>query len=497
MFVLRADKRRLEAVLIGKCAVWSTSFGVLVLSAGLAVGQAAAPKLPEQDRELARGIFKQLIEINSQDSNGSVTAAAVAMRERLLAAGFPAGDLVLAGPNDRKQNLVAKYRGAAGSTLKPILFICHLDVVEARKEDWTTDPYQFVEKDGYFYGRGTQDIKEEDADLVENFIRLRREGWVPKRDIVIALTADEEGGQSNGVDWLLKNRPELMVADFVLNPDAGGVELRNGKATTMGVEATEKLYADFRLTAVNRGGHSSEPRTDNAIYELMHALETLEAHPFPMELNDVTRAELEATAKTADPARAKLIRGVLATPPDANAVAEFSKDPVDSKTLRTTCVATMLKGGHAPNALPAMAQSNVNCRILPGYSQEEIRQKLIALFADPELKVEYVADDGTVSPRASDRKSLPAPPVREDVFGPLRQTVETMWPGVPVIPSMSAGASDSIYTMGAGIPSYGVSGMGVDFDDDRAHGKDERIRVEAFYQGVEFTYLYLKALGKG
>jgi len=275
------------------------------------------------------------------------------------------------------------------------------------------------------------------------------------------------------------------------------VELRDGKATTMGVEATEKLYADFRLTTSNRGGHSSEPRPDNAIYELMHALEKLEAAtPFPMELNGVTRAELEEIAKTADPARATLIRGVLATPPDEKAVAEFSREPGDSNKLRTTCVATMLKGGHAPNALPAMAQANVNCRILPGYSQEQIRQKLIALFADPELKVEYVADDGTVSPTASDRKSLPAPPVREDVFGPLRQTVETMWPGVPVIPSMSAGASDSIYTMGAGIPSYGVSGMGVDFDDDRAHGKDERIRVESFYQGVEFYYLYLKALTK-
>ncbi len=465
------------------------------LIAVAAAAQSAAPALPAQDRELSRAIFKQLIEINSQDSNGSVTAAAVAMRERLLGAGFPAEDLVLAGPNDRKQNLVAKYRGT-GSGLKPILIICHLDVVEARREDWTTNPYEFVEKDGYFYGRGTQDIKEEDADLVENFIRLRREGWKPKRDIVIALTADEEGGQSNGVDWLLKNRPELMTADFVLNPDAGGVELRQGKPTQMGVEATEKLYADFRLTTANRGGHSSQPRPDNAIYELMHALEKLESRPFPMELNAVTRAELEATEKVADPARAALIRGVLATPPDMQAVAEFSKDPGDSATLRTTCVATMLKGGHAPNALPAMAQANVNCRILPGYSQEEIRQKLIALFADPELKIEYVTDSGSAMAMGSERKSAPPPPVREDVFAPLRQVVAEMWPGMPVVPSMSVGASDSIYTMAAGIPSYGVSGIGVDFDDDRAHGKDERLRVESFYSGVEFYYLYLKALTK-
>lgn len=485
---------------MSKSAVWWSCFGVLAMGAGLAMGQGAAPALPAEDRALSREIFKQLIEINSQDSNGSVTAAAVAMRERLLKAGFPAGDLVLAGPNERKQNLVAKYRrngnenGAAG--LKPILIICHLDVVEARREDWTTDPYQFVEKDGYFYGRGTQDIKEEDAGLVENFIRLRREGWTPKRDIVIALTADEEGGTANGVDWLLKNRPELMVADFVLNPDAGGVELRGGKASRMGVEATEKLYADFRLTTANRGGHSSLPRPDNAIYELAHALEKLEANPFPMELNEVTRASLAATEKIATPERAKLIRGVLATPPDMKAVAEFSKDPGDNATLRTTCVATMLKGGHAPNALPAMAQANVNCRILPGHSQEEVRQHLLKLFGDPQLKIEYVTDSGSAMAMGSDRKSAPPPPVREDVFGPLRQVAATMWPGVPVVASMSAGASDSIYTMAAGIPSYGVSGMGMDFDDSRAHGRDERIRVESFYRGVEFYYLYLKALTK-
>ena len=381
----------------------------LLWGAASAIAQSSAPALPDAYRALSRDIFKELIEINSQDSDGSVTAAAVGMRNRLLQAGFPAADLVLAGPNERKQNLVAKYRGQAGSGLKPVLIICHLDVVEARREDWTTNPYEFVEKDGYFYGRGTQDIKEEDADLVTNFIRLKREGWVPKRDIVIALTADEEGGKSNGVDWLLKNRPELMTADFVLNPDSGGVELRDGKPSEFRVEATEKTYADFRLTTTNPGGHSSQPRPDNAIYELMHALERLEATPFPLELNPVTRASLAATEKVADPARAKLIAGVLATPPDAHAVAEFSKTPGDSATLRTTCVATMLKGGHAPNALPAMAQANVNCRILPGHSQEEIRQYLIHLFADPKLTIEYVSDGGEIWPTRS-RPQEPAAP---------------------------------------------------------------------------------------
>jgi len=476
--------------------------GVLGCLVGVGVGlaqvgaQSAGPLLPKEDRELARAIFKELVEINSQDSNGSVTACAEAMRRRLLAGGFAAEDLVIAGPNERKQNLVARYRGKAGSGLKPILIIGHIDVVEARREDWSTDPYAFIEKEGYFYGRGTQDMKVDDAGVVEDFIRLRREGWVPDRDIVLALTADEEGGKSNGVDWLLKNRPELMKADFVLNPDSGGVELRSGKASEMDVEATEKTYADFRVSATNPGGHSSQPRPDNAIYELMHALEKLEATPFPVELNAVTRASLAETEKIAVPERAAEIRGVLATPMDMKAVAAFSKDPADSAILRTTCVATMLSAGRAPNALPALAQANVNCRILPGHSQEEIRQTLLKLFGDAKLTVEYVADDGTVSATAPDRKSMPPPPVREDVFGPLRQVTAEMWPGIPVIPGMSAGASDSIYTMSAGIPSYGIGGVGIDFDDDRAHGRDERVRVESYYSGVEFYYLYLKALGK-
>jgi acetylornithine deacetylase/succinyl-diaminopimelate desuccinylase-like protein len=369
-----------------------------------------------------------------------------------------------------------------------------LDVVEARRADWTTDPYQFVEKDGYFYGRGTQDIKEEDAALVESFIRMKREGYVPDRDLVIALTADEEGGTSNGVAWLLEHRPELMRADFVINPDAGGLELRGGKATELDVEATEKLYADFEVTARNPGGHSSQPRPDNAIYELMHGLERLESSPFPVELNAVTRAELEAKEKIASRGRAEVIRGVLNG--DPKAIAEFEKDPTDNATLRTTCVATMVNGGHARNALPGTAKANVNCRILPGHSQEEVRQKLIAIFDDPKLTVSYVNDAGEAVGLGSSKKSMEPPPVREDVFGPLRKVTAEMWPGVPVVPVMSTGASDSIFTAAAGIPSYGISGMGVDFNDDRAHGRDERIRVEALYQGVEFRYLYMKALTK-
>lgn len=463
-----------------------------LLFCGLSVNAQSAPVLPEQDRALARDIFKELIETNTQDSNGSVTAAAVKMRQRLLDAGFPAEDLVLAGPNDRKQNLVARYRGKAGSKLKPIVTICHLDVVEARKADWTTDPYQFVEKDGYFYGRGTQDMKDEDAAAVETFVRMKREGYVPDRDLVLALTADEESGASNGVDWLLKNRPELMQAEFVINPDSGGLELRGGKPAELDVEATEKLYADYQVTATNPGGHSSQPRPDNAIYELMHALEKLEASPFPVELNAVTRAELEAKEKIASPERAAMIRGVLGG--DSRAIAEFEKDPGDNAMLRTTCVATMVKAGHAPNALPGTAQANVNCRIVPGHSKEEVRDRLLKIFDDEKLKVDFLDSAGVVEVQPSRDKSMEAARPREDVFGPLRQVAQRMWPGVAVIPVMTTGASDSIYTAQAGLPSYGIGGMGVEFNDERAHGRDERIGVEAFYQGVEFRYLYMKAL---
>ena len=457
---------------------------------------AQGPQLPEHDRVLARQIFKEFIEINSQDSNGSVTAVSEAARKEFLAAGFAPSDLILAGPNDRKQNLIVRYHGAPGSKLKPVLIIGHIDVVEARRSDWTLDPYTLTEKDGYFYGRGTQDMKDGDADVVESLIRMHREGYVPDRDITLALTADEEGGKSNGVAWLLKNRPELMAADFVINPDGAGPTLRSGKAVELDVEATEKTYADYLVIATNPGGHSSVPRPDNAIYELMHALNRLEATPFPVELNEISRASLIESEKVTTPERAAQIRGVLATPPDPKAIAEFSKDPNDNATLRTTCVATMLKGGHAPNALPGEAQANVNCRILPGHSQEEVRKTLIGIFNDPRLTVEYAADDGTLSPTAPNRQSQAPPPVRADVFDPLHQVVQELWPGTPVIPSMMVGASDSIYTTAAGIPSYGIGGAGIDFDDDRMHGRDERIRVDAYYKSVEFFYLYLKALTK-
>ena len=454
----------------------------------------ASPMSDPAVRAMAHDIFEQLIEINTTDSIGSTTVAAQAMARRLLDAGFAAADVTVVGPNDRKGNLVARYRGKAGSKLRPILIIGHLDVVEARREDWTTDPFQFVEQDGYYYGRGTQDMKECDAIAVTNFIRLKKEGYVPDRDIILALTADEEGGKSNGVDWLLKNRRGLIDAEYVLNPDGGGVVTEHGKPLTVEFEATEKLYADYQVLATNRGGHSSLPRPDNPIYQVAHALEALERAPFPFELNNVTREYFKQMALLETSQRAADLRAILATPPDPAAIERLSKDPRYNSTMRTTCVATMLTGGHAPNALPQRAEANVNCRIFPGHSQEEIRLALVKLFNDFELSVRYRSDSGELSDHGPDRNAMAPPPLRADVIDSLRSVSAKLWPGAPVIPIMEPGASDSIYTMMEGLPSYGISGVAIDRDDHREHGRDERVKIDSFYTGVEFYYQFLKAL---
>lgn len=452
-----------------------------------------AAALDEGTRQLSRDIFKQLIEINTTDSAGSTTVASNAMAKRLLDAGFPAADVVVLGPNGRKGNLVARFRGTG--VHKPILIIGHLDVVEARRSDWTTDPFQFIEKDGYFYGRGTQDMKVSDAIAIVTFIRLKKEGYRPDRDIILALTADEEGGTSNGVNWLLKNHRDLIDGEFALNPDSGGVELENGKPLDVTVEATEKLYADFQLSALNPGGHSSLPVPDNAIYHIADALQRLQHVTFPFELNAVTEAYFERMASIEHGQTAADIKGILQSPPDANAMTRLSRDARYNSTIRTTCVATMLSGGHAPNALPQSAQANVNCRILPGHSPEEVRQELIRVFDDPKVSVRFVEPStGKAVDTAPERVALPPPPPRPDVMKPLERIADEMWPGAQVIPEMETGASDSIYTMAAGIPSYGINGVAIERTDVRAHGKDERVSARSFYDGVAFYYRYLKAL---
>jgi acetylornithine deacetylase/succinyl-diaminopimelate desuccinylase-like protein len=449
-------------------------------------------QIDDATRQMSRDIFKQLVEINTTDSVGNVSTAAEAMAQRLRAAGYSAADIQVIGPNDRKKNLVARLHGAGRK--KPVLLIGHLDVVEAKRSDWTTDPFQFVEQDGYFYGRGTQDMKGADAILVTTMIRLKKESYKPERDIILALTADEEGGKSNGVDWLVNNHRELVDAEFVLNPDGGGVQLENGKPVMMEMDATEKLYSDYQLKVTNRGGHSSLPVADNAIYHIADALSKLERYRFPFELNDVTRAYFAQMSKTETGQKAADMKAILSTSPDEQAIGRLSEDPLNNSLMHTTCVATRLDGGHANNALPQTARANVNCRILPGHSIEETRQMLIKIVDDPKVAVSSVGSDGEVQTQSFPRKSFPPPPLLPQVMNPLERVTQEMWPETPVVPSMATGASDGVYTSPAGMPTFGISGLALDVNDIRAHGKDERLPVKSFYDGVEFYYKFLKAV---
>jgi len=465
------------------------------LIAALLLAPGWAASLDEPTRRLSHDILQELIEINTTDSVGSTTVAAEAMRKRLLAAGFAAEDVTVLGPNQRKGNLVARLRAAHAGGPKPILIIAHLDVVEARRSDWTTDPFRLVEQDGYFYGRGTEDMKGADAIMVTTLIRFEREGYRPDRDIILALTADEEGGTSNGVDWLLKQHRDLVDADFALNPDSGGVTTHQGKPLAVEVASAEKLYADFELKATNPGGHSSLPVADNAIYHVTDALARLERAVFPFELNAVTRAYFEGLAKVESVQNAADMRAMLAQPPDQLAIARLGRVPQFNALVRTTCVATRLEAGHANNALPQSARAIVNCRILPGHSAEEVRLELVRILADPAVSVRHISDlTNQIADHAPLDKPLAPVELRTDVLSPLERLAAQFWPGAPVVTDMETGASDSKYTNAAGIPSFGFSALAIDRDDVRAHGKDERLRMSSYYDGVDFYYRYLKAL---
>jgi acetylornithine deacetylase/succinyl-diaminopimelate desuccinylase-like protein len=456
---------------------------------------AVLPVRPQADdtyHQLARDIFRQLIEINTTDSSGSTTTAAEGMAARLRDAGFPASDVQVLGPNPRKGNMVARLRGTGARC--PILLIGHLDVVEARREEWSVDPFQFLERDGYFYGRGTQDMKSSDAIMVSSLIRLRKEEFHPDRDIILALTADEETGSSNGVDWLLRNHRDLVDAEFALNPDGGGVYTRAGKPAMMSVDATEKLYADYQLEVKNAGGHSSLPVPDNAIYHLADGLARLEHYQFPFELSEITRAYFRQMATIETGQVAADMKAITKNQPDAAAVARLDADPLSHATMRTTCVATRLDAGHANNALPQTARAVVNCRILPGHTAEEVRQNLVQLFADPKIAVRYISDAGDIADVAPSQPSGAPVALKPEVIQPLDRIANEMWPGIPVIPTMATGASDGVFTNAAGIPTYAISGLAVDFDDVRAHGRDERLRVSSFFGGLDFYARFLKAL---
>ncbi|HEU5453994.1 MAG TPA: M20/M25/M40 family metallo-hydrolase [Terriglobales bacterium] len=445
----------------------------------------AAPAQSDADtRKLAHDILQQLIAIPSTESKVGSTPAAEAIAQRLRDAGYSGDDVQVLGPNDKKKNVVARLHGTGAK--KPILLLAHLDVVEAPRVDWTTDPFQLVEKDGYFYGRGTEDVKDGDAILTANMIRWKQAGWKPDRDIVMALTADEENGNDNGVDWLVKNHRDLIDAEFCLNTDSGDFELDHGKHLAALVQAAEKWYVDWKLAVTNPGGHSSLPRKDNAIYEIAHDLLNLEKFEFPLQPNAVVKAMFAKEAALHSGQEAADMKAV-AQNGNAAAAARLSQNPRFNSLLHTTCVATMIQGGHATNALPQEVHANINCRVLPDMKQAEVESTLVKVFNDPKSKLTLDS-----SPLAGPI-SQPTP----EIIGAVEKVVTSMWGKIPVFPTMETGATDGKYLRIAGIPTYGVSGVFEDVNDVRAHGKDERIGVEDFYQGVDFYDRLVKTLAGG
>jgi len=432
---------------------------------------------------LAASILKQLVEINTTDSAGSTTAAAEAVATRLKAAGFPAADVQVLGPNPRKGNLVARFRGSGGR--RPLLLLAHLDVVEARREDWSADPFHLLEKDGYYYGRGTSDDKGMAAQFVANLIRLKQEDFRPDRDLVLALTADEEGGDFNGVTWLLEHHRPLIDAELAINEGGSGVS-KNGKYLVNEVQAAEKVYQDFRVEVRNAGGHSSLPVKDNAIGHLAAGLSRLVAYDFPVRLSEITRKYFERSSAVQDDPQIRAdMRAVAAPAPDPAAVARLATaSAYYNAMMRTTCVPTRLEGGHANNALPQLAAAIVNCRLLPDDSAAAVRQTLTNVLADPQISVTLV---GQANP------SRPAT-LMPQVMDAVETLTRAMFPGVIVVPVMSTGATDGLYLRNAGIPTFGIDATFGDIDDVRAHGRDERVGVKQFQEGLDFQYRLIRML---
>jgi acetylornithine deacetylase/succinyl-diaminopimelate desuccinylase-like protein len=454
---------------------------VYILFAALAQAQPRAPH-----EQAAFDIYKELVEINTVTDTGDTARAADAMAARLLAAGYPREDVHVFHPAPRKGNVVAKLHGTGAK--RPMILMAHIDVVEAKREDWSTDPFKLVEQDGYYYARGSGDDKYMAAAFVANMVRYRKEGYKPDRDIILILETDEEtdGAYTNGIGWLLKNQRALIDAEFAIN-EGGGVGLDKGRPIRVGVQTSEKVYMNFSLEVRDPGGHSSLPGRSNAIYRLAAGLVRLGQFDFPMELNDTTRLYLQRAADFEDPKIGADMKAVAAPNPDPAAVARLSAIARFNAQIRTTCVATMLEGGHAENALPQLARALVNCRVLPGHSRDEVKRALDLALADDRIEVKPVS---LVTPS-------PASPITPEVFGAIEKLAGEFWPGAPVIPVMSAGASDGAFMRNAGIATYGHSGLASDVSENRAHGRDERVPVNSFYQGVEYLYRLAKTLGGG
>ncbi|HYV98084.1 MAG TPA: M20/M25/M40 family metallo-hydrolase [Gemmatimonadaceae bacterium] len=435
---------------------------------------------PESEQQAARAIYKEMVEIQSGYTTGATTPVVEAVAKRLKAAGFPDADVFVGGAAPNKANLVVRYHGTGKR--RPILLLAHTDVVEAKREDWSMDPFAFVEKDGYFYGRGTGDDKAQAAIWIANLIRYKREGFKPDRDIIVALTADEEGGGPyNGVEWLLKNKKSLIDAELALN-EGGWGESDKGKRLSNDVQLSEKYVINYRLEVHNKGGHSSLPVPDNAIYHLAGALDRIGKFGFPLQVNDVTRAYFKAMAtieKTAGPDLLKASAG------DTAAMRRVAQSTTAwNATLRTTCVATQLEGGHAKNALPQLAAANVNCRVQPGDSVEYVTRTLKRVIGDTAVSLTV---DGDVH-------RGPPSPMTPELMGTITSLTASMWPGVATVPMMVMGATDGLYLRVAGIPTYGVQGLFYDRDDIRFHGRDERVRVQSFYESQTFLYELVKRL---
>ena len=452
----------------------------------LAAATRLAAQQPSAYHQLGRAILREMIETNTTASAGNTTTIAEQLQVRFKDAGFPEADVQVVGPSPKNRNLIVRYRGSGAK--KPVMLLAHLDVVEALPSDWTYDPFKLTEKDGYLYGRGTQDVKGGATTLVTALLRLKQEGFVPDRDFILALTAGEEGGMPyNGVDWLLKNKRDLIDAEYVINVDAGGGELdKAGKHTLFDVQAAEKVFHSVRITATNPGGHSSLPRKDNAIYSLARALDRIAAYDFPAKPNDVVRAYFAKAASTAEPEIAAAMRKVASGANDPAAIARLSKIPLYNALLRTTCVATLLRGGHAENALPQTAEATVNCRMLPGDDPVGVEEALVRAINDTSIRLAPV----------NAAVPSPASPLRPDVFNAVQASVNATWKNVIVVPYMETGATDGLYLRNAGVPVYAFSGIFIATDDVRAHGKDERILVSSFDDALDFTYDFLKRLSR-
>jgi acetylornithine deacetylase/succinyl-diaminopimelate desuccinylase-like protein len=436
---------------------------------------------PERERDLARAIYKEMVEINSGYTTGATTPVAEAVAKRLAAAGFPAADIFVGGASPKKANLVVRYRGTGRR--RPILLLAHTDVVEAKREDWSMDPFTLIEKDGYFYGRGVGDDKAQAAVWIANLIRYKREGFTPDRDIIVALTADEEGGGPyNGVAWLLEHKRDLIDAELCLNEGGWGEAIGETRISN-DVQVSEKYVVNYRLEVRNKGGHSSLPVPDNAIYHLSGALYRLSSFAFPLRTNEVTREYFRAMSAIEKGAvgtdLAAIARG------DTAAMTRVAAASIPwNATLRTTCVATQLEGGHAANALPQLAAANVNCRVLPDETVASVTAALTRVIADTAVTLTVV---GTPRPGAPS-------PMRDDLLGGIRTVTTALWPGVPTVPMMVMGGTDASYLRPAGIPTYGVQGFFYDRGDIRFHGRDERLAVRSFYEGQTFLYELVKRL---